>query len=45
MNKRNNQILTYAVPIGKNLLKVVVREPKVPNIDDTLVSLTSTFSK
>ena len=45
MNKINNQILTDAAPIGKNLLKVVVREPKVANIDDTLVSLTSTFSK
>ena len=45
MNKRNNQILTDAVPIGKNLLKVGVREPKVANIDDTLFSLNSTFSK
>ena len=45
MNKRNNQILTDAVPIGKKLLKVGVREPKVANIDDTLFSLNSTFSK
>ena len=29
MNKRNNKILINAVPIGKALLKIGVREPKV----------------
>ena len=37
MNKRNNRILINVAPIGKDLLKIGVREPKVPNIDDTLV--------
>ena len=40
MNKRNNKILINAVPIGKDLLKKGVREPKIANIDDTLVYLT-----
>ena len=39
MNKRN-KILINAVPIRKDLLKTGVREPKVANIDDTLVYLT-----
>ena len=29
MNKRNNKILIIAVPIGKALLKIGAREPKV----------------
>ena len=45
MNKRNNTILINAVPMGKDLLKIGVREPKVANIDDTLVYLTLTLSK
>ena len=45
MNKRNMKILINAVPIGKDLLKIGVREPKIPNIDDTLVYLTPTLSK
>ena len=45
MNKRNNKNLINAVPIGKDLLKIGVREPKIPNIDDTLVYLTPTLSK
>ena len=45
MNKRNNKILIDAVPIGKNLLKIGVRELKVANIDDTLVCLTPTLRK
>ena len=45
MNKRNNKILINAVPIGKDLLKTSIREPKVANIDDTLVYLTPTLSK
>ena len=45
MNKRNNKILINAVPIGKDLLKIGVREPKVANVDDTLVYLTPTLSK
>ena len=45
MKKRNNKILTDAVPIGKDLLKIGVREPKVAKIDDTLVCLTPTLSK
>ena len=40
MNKRNNKILINVVSIGKDLLKIGVREPKVANIDDTLVYLT-----
>ena len=44
MNKRN-KILINAVPIGKELLKIGVREHKVTNIDDTVVSLTPTLSK
>ena len=34
-----------AVSIGKDLLKVDVREPEVANINDTLVYLTPTLSK
>ena len=45
MKKRNNKILTDAVPIGKDLLKIGVREPKVAKIDDTLACLTPTWSK
>ena len=37
MNKRYNKILIKTVPIDKNLLKIGVREPKVANIDDTLI--------
>ena len=44
MNKRNNKILISAVSIGKDLLKIDVREPKVAKID-TLVYLTLTLSK
>ena len=36
MNKRNNKILTYIVPTDKDLLKIIVREPKVLNQDDAL---------
>ena len=39
MNKRNNKILINAAPIGKDLLKIGARDPKVANIDDTLVYL------
>ena len=45
MNKRNDKILINAVLIGKDLLKIGAREPKVANIDDTLVYLTPTLSK
>ena len=45
MNKRNNKILINAVPIGKDLLKIDVREPKVVNIGDTLVYLKPTLCK
>ena len=45
MNKRNNKILFNALPIFKDLLKIGTREPKVANIDDTLVYLTSALSK
>ena len=45
MNKTNNKILINAVPIGKELLKIGVREPKVANVDNTLVYLTPTLSK
>ena len=45
MNKRNNKILINAVPIGKDLLKIYVRKPKLANIDDTLLYLTPTLSK
>ena len=44
-NKRNNKILTNAIPIGKELLKIGVREPKVATIDDIVVYLTPTLSK
>ena len=37
INKRNNKIITNAVPICKNLLKIDVREPKIVNTVDTLV--------
>ena len=40
MNKRNSKVLIDAVSIGKNLLKIGVRENNVANIDDTLVCLT-----
>ena len=36
MNKRNNKILINVVSIGNELLKIGVREPKVPNIYNTL---------
>ena len=45
MNKRNNKILFNAVPIGKDLLKIAVRELKVANIGDAQVYLTPTLSK
>ena len=45
MSKMNNKILINAVPIGKDLLKIGVREQQVVNIDDTLVYLTPTLSK
>ena len=45
MNKINIKILINAVPIGKELLKIGVREPKVANVDNTLVYLTPTLSK
>ena len=45
MNNRNNKILINAVPIDKDLFKIGVREPKVANIDDTLVHLTPTLKK
>ena len=45
MNKRNKKIKINAVLIGKDLLKIGVREPKVSNIDDNLVYLTPTLSK
>ena len=41
MNKRNNKILIDSTPIAKDLLKIGVREPKVANIDDTLVDYSS----
>ena len=37
MNKRNNKILINAPSTDKDLLKIGIREPKVANIDDTLV--------
>ena len=43
MNKTANKILINGVPIGKDLLKIGVREPKVANIDDTLVNPTKTL--
>ena len=45
MIKKNNTILIDAAPIDKDLLKIGVIEPKVANIDDTLVCLTPTLSK
>ena len=45
MNKRNNKILIDAVPIGKDLLKIGVREPKVAITNDTLVCLTPFLNK
>ena len=45
MNKRNKKIQSNAVFIGKDLLKIGVRKPKVSNIDDNLVYLTPTLSK
>ena len=45
MNKRNNKILINSVLIGKDLLKIGVRELKVVNTDDTLVYLIPTLSK
>ena len=44
MNKRTNKILINVVPIGKDLFKTGVREPKVTNIDDALVYLTQTLA-
>ena len=37
---KDNKIIINAVPIGKDLLKIGFREPKVATIDDTLVYLT-----
>ena len=42
MIKKNNKILIDAVPID---IKIGVREPKVANIDDSLVCLTPSLSK
>ena len=44
INKRNKKILINAVPIGKELLKIGVRESVLANIDDALVYLTPTLS-
>ena len=41
MNKRNNKILINAVPIGKDLPEIGVREPKVANIYDSLSNTNS----
>ena len=43
--KKENKIIINAVPIGKGLPRIGVREPKVANINDTLVCLTLTLSK
>ena len=32
INKRNNQILINTVTIGKDLLKIGIKEPKVANV-------------
>ena len=45
MNKRNNKILINFVLIGKDAVKIGVREPKVGHIDDALVYLIPTFRK
>ena len=45
MIKRNKKILVDAIPIGKDLLKIGVREPKVANIDDPLACLKPPLSK
>ena len=45
MKKKNNKILINGFPIGKYLLKIGVRQPKVANIDDSLVYLSPTLSK
>ena len=45
MNKKSNEIPINAIPICKDLLKTGVREPKVANIDDTLVYLSPTLGK
>ena len=45
MNKRNNKIVINAIPVGKDLLKIGVGQPKIQNIDDTLAFLTPTLSK
>ena len=45
MNKRNHKIPIYAVSMCNDLRKIGVREPKVENIDDTLVYPTPTLSK
>ena len=45
INTRNNKILIDLVPIGKDLLKISVKESKVVNIEDTLVCLAPTLSK
>ena len=42
MNKRNNKILIKAVPLWQELAQISIREPKVANIDNTLVYLTPT---
>ena len=43
--KKENKIIINAVPICKGLPKIGVREPKVANINDTLVCQTPTLSK
>ena len=45
MNRRNNKILITAVFIGKDLIKIGVREPKVAITDDIYSSLSNTNSK
>ena len=45
INKSNNKIVINTVPIGKDSIKIDVREPKVANIDDTVVYLITTLSK
>ena len=41
--KKNNKILINAAPVGKDWLKIDIRE--VANIDDTLVYVIPTLSK
>ena len=45
MNKRSKKVLSDAVPTGKDLLKIGVRDANVANMDDTLVCLAPTLTK